>query len=319
MCRMGVVSRPLPISPSANEPWRGAWPGLAAMVLLGSSVAVVGATQHLPVLGVQAARYAVAAGALLMLAPLFGVRVVVPRGRDVGWVIGGALSGLVGFNLATILGARHAEPALLGAAVACIPIVLALAGPLARRRRPVARVAAGASVVSLGAIAVTGWGRADAVGVLMGVALIACEAALTLFGAPALPQMGAWSYSAATAAIAAVVFAVLSATLERPSLDAFARAETIGAVLYLGAIATAVAFVLWFTGVQRLGPDTVGLCAGIAAPTAALVGTLLGAPLPTGGAWAGMAVIATGLLVGLAPPRRPSPRGAIDEHGEART
>ena len=137
------------------------------MVLLGSSVAVIAATQHLSVFGVQAARYAVAALTLVVLARAFGIRLVLPRRGDIGWVVGGAMTGLVGFNLAAIVGTRHAEPGLLGAAVACIPIALAIAGPLTQRRRPSPQVVTGAIVVSVGAIAVTGWGRGDAIGILM--------------------------------------------------------------------------------------------------------------------------------------------------------
>ncbi|MDQ0576038.1 DMT family transporter [Agromyces albus] len=299
-------------SVAASEPslrlglWWGAWPGLAGMVLLGSSVAVIDATQHLPVLGVQAARYAVAAVALVVMARAFGIRLVLPRRGDIGWVIGGAMSGLVAFNLATIVGTRHAEPGLLGAAVACIPVALAVAGPLSQRRRPSPRVMTGAIIVSIGAVAVTGWGRGDVIGILMAAALIACETGFTLLGARALPRMGPWSYSAATAVVAAIIFAVLAAIIERTTPASFAEPATVAAILYLGAVATAVAFVLWFTGVQRLGPGTVGLCAGIAAPAAALIASLLGAPLPSFGAWLGMAVIAVGLVIGFLPwSRRP--------------
>lgn len=297
--------RPVAPEPSARLGlWWGAWPGLAAMVLLGSSVAVIGATQHLPVLGVQAARYAVAAVTLLAMARALGIRLVLPRRGDIGWVIGGAMTGLVGFNLATIAGTRHAEPGLLGAAVACIPVALAVAGPLSQRRRPSPRVMTGAIIVSIGAVAVTGWGRADVIGILMAVSLIAFETGFTLLGARALPRMGPWSYSAATAAVAAIIFTALSALVERPTLASFAAPAAGAPILYLGAVATAVAFVLWFTGVQRLGPGTVGLCAGIAAPAAALIGALLGAPLPSLGAWLGMAVIAAGLVVGFLPSAR---------------
>lgn len=277
------------------------------MVLLGSSVAVIAATQHLPMLGVQAARYAVAAVTIAILARAFGIRLVLPRRGDIGWVIGGAVAGLVGFNLATIVGTRHAEPGLFGAAVACIPIALAIAGPLTQRRRPSPQVVAGAIVVSVGAVAVTGWGRGDAIGILMAASLIAFETGFTLLGARALPRMGPWSYSAATAAVAATVFAVLSALVERPALASFAEPGAVAAIVYLGAVATAVAFVLWFTGVQRLGSGTVGLCAGIAAPAAALIGAAFGAPLPSLGSWFGMAVIAVGLLVGFLPAARRSP------------
>jgi drug/metabolite transporter (DMT)-like permease len=288
-------------SPARPGLWWSAWPGLAAMVLLGSSVAVIAATQQLPILGVQAARYAVAAVTLVLLARAFGIRLVLPRRGDIGWVIGGALSGLVGFNLATIVGTRHAEPGLLGAAVACIPIVLAIAGPLTQRRRPSPQVVVGAIVVTIGAVAVTGWGRGDVIGILMAASLIVFEATFTLLGARALPRMGPWSYSAATAAVAAIVFAVLSALVERPALASLAEPEAVAAIAYLGAVATAVAFVLWFTGVQRLGSGTVGLCAGIAAPAAALIGAAFGAPLPSLGTWLGMAVIAVGLLIGFRP------------------
>lgn len=269
-------------------------------------------------LGVQAARYAVAALTIVVLARVFGVRLVLPRRGDIGWVVGGALSGLVGFNLATILGTRHAEPGLLGAAVACIPIVLAIAGPLAQRRRPSPKVVVGALVVSVGAVAVTGWGRGDAIGILMAALLIVFEAGFTLLGARALPRMGAWSYSAATSVVAAVIFAVLSALVERPDLASFVQAQALAAILYLGAIATALAFVLWFTGVQRLGSGTVGLCAGIAAPAAALIGALFGAPLPSPGAWLGMAVIAVGLAVGFLPGRG-SPAHRTDKDHPVKT
>jgi drug/metabolite transporter (DMT)-like permease len=281
------------------------------MVLLGSSVAVIAATQHLPVFGVQAARYAVAAVTLVVLARAFGIRLVLPRRGDIAWVVGGALSGLVGFNLATVVGTRHAEPGLLGAAVACIPIALAIAGPLTQRRRPSPQVVTGAIVVSIGAVAITGWGRGDGIGIVMAASLIVFEAGFTLMGARALPRMGPWSYSAATAVVAALSFAVLSALVERPAPASFAQPDAVAAVLYLGAIATAIAFVLWFTGVRRLGSGTVGLCAGLAAPSAALIGALFGAPLPSLGAWLGMAVIAVGLLIGFLPSRRrPSARSS---------
>jgi drug/metabolite transporter (DMT)-like permease len=296
-----LARREPPVRPGL---WWGAWPGLAGMVLLGSSVAVIAATQHLPMLGVQAARYAVAAVTLVILARAFGIRLVLPRRGDIGWVIAGALSGLVGFNLATIVGTRHAEPGLLGAAVACIPIALAIAGPLTQCRRPSPHVMAGAIVVGIGAVAVTGWGRGDPIGILMAALLVVFEAGFTLLGARALPRMGPWSYSAATAAVAAIIFTVLSAFVERPALASFAEPGAVAAIVYLGAVATAVAFVLWFTGVQRLGSGTVGLCAGIAAPAAALIGAGFGAPLPSLGAWLGMAIIAVGLLIGFLPQRR---------------
>ena len=85
-------------NPAQPGLWWGAWPGLAGMVLLGSSVAVIAATQHLPVFGVQAARYAIAAVTLVLLARAIGIRLVLPRRGDIGWVIGGARARLLCAN-----------------------------------------------------------------------------------------------------------------------------------------------------------------------------------------------------------------------------
>ena len=298
--------------------WWLAWPGLGAQVLLGSSVAVISATAQLPAFAVQAGRYAVAALAVLGLARLVGVRLIRPGRRDIGPVVGGAAFGLVGFNLATIVGTRHSEPAVLGAAVGCIPVVLALIGPLSRRERPARAVVAGALVVSIGAVTVAGLGRADPLGMVMALALVVGEVGFTLLGASALPRIGAWSYSAATCAIAAVVFAVLSVLVERPASAELVHPAAIGAVVYLGVMSTAVAFVLWFTGVRRLGVGSVGLCAGVAAPSATLIGAALGDPLPAPGAWLGMGLIAVGLAIGFGPGSRTRPdrhRPEVDRPG----
>ncbi len=92
---------------------------------------------------------------------------------------------------------------------------------------------------------------------LLAASLIACEVAFTLCGARALPQMGAWSYSAACSAVAAIIFALLipvpgiaSHATHTPIFDL----DVFGAIAYLGVIATAVAFVSWFTGVHRTRP-----------------------------------------------------------------
>ena len=213
-------------------------------------------------------------------------------------MVGGAAVGLVGFNVAAVVGTRHAEPGLLGAAIACIPIVLAVAGALAQHRRPARSVVVGGVIVGAGALAVTGWGRGDAIGVAMAIALIACEAVFTLTGAQSIPRIGAWSYSVWTSAVAAIVFAALSAAVEKPDPAAFASSEALAAIAYLGVVVTAIGFVLWFTGVERLGPSRAGLCAGVAPPASAIVGALVGGPLLTLAAWLGMLAIAIGLLIG---------------------
>lgn len=104
-----------------------------------------------------------------------------------------------------------------------------------------------------------------------------------------------------------MAFAALSALIEHPDLAAVVQPAMLGAMVYLGVISTAVAFVLWFTGVRRLGVASVGLCAGVAASAASLIGAALGDPLPGPGAWIGMGLIAVGLVIGFGLDRRSPP------------
>jgi drug/metabolite transporter (DMT)-like permease len=71
------------------------------------------------------------------------------------------------------------------------------------------------------------------------------------------------------------------------------------AVGYLAVAVTAAAFVLWYSSVQRLGPSRAGLLAGVAPVAAAATGILLGGRPPRPLVWAGIAVVATGLVLGL--------------------
>jgi len=274
--------------------------GLIAMALTGSSVAVIGATATLPVFAVQAARYALAAVVVAVVlvwrARRAGRRLPRPTVADLAWSAAGAGAGLVGFNLVMLLGVQHAEPAVLGSAVACIPLVLAIAAPLGLGRTPSPRLIVGGVVVSAGAVLVTGWGRTDAVGVLCAAGLVACEAGFTLCAARGAARLGAVAYTVSTCVVAAAAFGVLSLLVERPGPAFVSRA--IVPVLYLGLVVTAAAFVLWFTAIGRLGADRAGLCAGIAAPASVLTATLLGAPMPSPIVWAGMALVAAGLAVG---------------------
>ena len=68
---------------------------------------------------------------------------------------------------------------------------------------------------------------------------------------------------------------------------------------YLAVGVTAVAFVLWYSAVGKLGPARAGLLAGVTPVSAALTGTLLGAPMPGPAVWTGMAVVGVGLALGL--------------------
>src|SRR5262249_22670261 len=161
------------------------------------------------------------------------------------WLTGVAVTGLVVFNIALVHGARHAEPAVLGVAVACVPLLLAVLGPALKRRRPSPVVLAAALVVTCGAALAQGLGHTHA--------LRAAEVGFTLLAVPVLDRHGPRGVSVHTTWLAAVMFAVLGLLQEGPTAAAHLRVAHLLATAYLAVVVTAVAFVLWYTSVDRLG------------------------------------------------------------------
>ena len=272
--------------------------GSAAMVCVGGSVAVSSVLAGSPACTAEAIRYGVACLILVALARLTGRLSRRPRGAEWLWLSGIAVTGLVVFNLALVEGSRHAEPAVLGVAVACVPAVLALVGPLLEGTRPRTAAVTAALVVTCGAGLVQGLGRTDAIGVAWAVAVFGCEAAFTLLAIPVLGRHGPWGVSVHATWLATVMFAVLGAAREGPAARAELTPADWLAVGYLAAAVTAAAFVLWYSSVGRLGASRAGLLTGIAPVAAAVSGVLLGGPAPRPLVWAGMVVVAAGLALG---------------------
>jgi drug/metabolite transporter (DMT)-like permease len=279
----------------------------AAMVCVGSSVAVSQTVVDAPLFTLQAVRYALAAVLLLVIARVGGRRLPRPRGWEWAWLGGVAATGLVLFNVGIVRGVEHAEPAVIGVAVAAVPLALAVGGPLAAGIRPAAVVVAGAAVVSVGAALVSGGGRADAVGLGWAAVVLVCEAAFTLLAVPVLGRLGPWAVSLHAVWLAAVALAVLGVLVDGPTVVITLDARDLLAAAYLAAVVTALAFVLWYGAVGRIGAARAGLFTGVVPVTAALGGVLLGGPVPAAPVWIGTAVVAAGLVIGFAArgPARP--------------
>lgn len=306
----GVVTSELSAGElGAGEPPEGALPegtlsagalsAAAAMVLVGGSVAVSGVVAPSIMLTAGSVRYAIACLLLVGYARLSGRPLVRPRGAEWLWLTGIAATGLVTFNVALVAGSRHAEPAVLGVAVASVPPVLSVVGPLLQGVRPRRAVVAGAVVVSCGAALVDGMGHSDLIGIGYALVVFACEAAFTLLAVPVLGRLGPVGVSAHTAWIASAMFAVLGLVVEGPAAVTRISSGQWLAVGYLAVGVTAIAFVLWYSGVHRLGPGRAGLLAGVAPVSAAIIGMFLGRPVPGPAVWLGMAVVVCGLALGL--------------------
>jgi len=272
--------------------------GATAMVCVGGSVAVSSVLAGAPVFTAEAVRYGGACLILVVLARLTGRRLSRPRGAEWLWLCGIAVTGLVVFNLALVEGSRHAEPAVLGVAVACVPALLAVIGPLLEGSRPRSSLVAAALVVTCGAGLVQGLGRTDAIGVAWAAVVFGCEAAFTLLAIPVLGRHGPWGVSVHATWLATAMFAVLAVAREGPAaVTRLSRPDWL-AVGYLAVAVTAAAFVLWYSSVRRLGASRAGLLTGIAPVAAAATGVLLGGAAPRPLVWAGIAVVAVGLAFG---------------------
>jgi drug/metabolite transporter (DMT)-like permease len=269
------------------------------MVCVGGSVAVTGTLARAPVYTAEGLRYAAACLLLLAFARVSGRSVRLPRAAEWLWLSGIAATGLVMFNVALADGARNAEPAVFGVAVACVPTLLAVVGPLLERSRPAPRAVMAAVVLTCGAALVQGLGRCNAAGFGWAAVVFGCEAAFTLLAVPVLGRHGPVGVSVHTTWIAAVIFAVLGGVREGPGAVTRLSAADWLATGYLAVGVTAVAFVLWYTCVGRLGAGRAGLLTGIAPIAATLTGVLLSEPAPRPMVWAGIAVVIAGLALGI--------------------
>jgi drug/metabolite transporter (DMT)-like permease len=210
-----------------------------------------------------------------------------------------AASGLVLFNVALVRGVAHAEPAVIAVAVACVPVLLGVLGPLLERQAPARRVLVAAAVVTAGGVLVEGTGRTDATGVAWAAVALGCEAAFTLLAVPVLRRHGPWGVSVHSVWLGAAMFAVLGLVFEGPTAATRLTPTDWLAMAYLAILVTAVAFVLWYSTVVAVGPGRVGLLTGVAPISAALLGMATGSGLPGWTVWAGILTVLCGLAAGL--------------------
>lgn len=275
--------------------------GATGMSFVGGSVAVSHTLVHAPLYTAQAVRYGAATMILSLMARAANKPVVRPRGWEWAWLAGIALSGLVLFNVAVVRGVAHAEPAVIAVAVACVPVVLGVLGPLLDGRSPSRRVVLAALVVTAGSVVVIGAGRTDAQGVGWAVLALCCEAGFTLLAVPVLPRHGAWGVSVHSVWLGAAMFSVLAVARDGAAAAAGLTRSDWAAIGYLAVLVTAVAFVLWYSAVSALGPGRAGLLTGIAPVTAAWSGAVMSDRVPAPLLWVGLGIVISGLSIGLMP------------------
>nr|WP_281352357.1 DMT family transporter [Phytoactinopolyspora alkaliphila] len=278
----------------------GAFTCALGMAIVGTSIAIAPALADYPVLAGQAWRYLLAGVILLAvlgfrIAPLLRV-----SAGNVARLVLIAGTGLAAFNWLLIEGTRHADPAFMAAVVGATPLVLALAGPVAGGTPIRAQTVFGGGVVVTGIVLVHGATSAPLIALPYALSFLACEVAFTLLAVPVLKELSPIQLSAAACLIAAPMLAVLSVATSEQSLQLPSGAETL-ALLYMAVFTTAVAFILWYSGVVRLGADRAGLFCGVMPIAGYLAGLALGNSQWAVTALAGVLLCGAGIAVGLSP------------------
>jgi drug/metabolite transporter (DMT)-like permease len=275
---------------------RGSLLAALALALVGSLVAAADLVEGYPLSTGQALRYAAAGAVLLVIA-----RGRLPRldRREALGLVALAATGLVLFNLFVIEGVRETDPATVGVIVGCVPVVLAIAGPLLERRPLSGRVIVAAFVVAAGAAGVQ-WagGGVTPAGLLLALGALGCEAAFSLLAVPHLKRLGALAVSTYACLFAVPMLALWSLLAEGPTLPV-PDAGQAAALAYLAVGVTVLGFVSWYTAVGLLGVDKAGLFSGVLPVSALVFSAALGVAELSPGRLGAVAVVALGVTLGV--------------------
>lgn len=289
---------------SSTSPLVGAVTCTIGMTIVGSSIALAPMLADYPVLAGQAWRYLL--GGLLLAGVMAGRRLALPRlgWRRLGRLLMLAATGLAAFNWFMIEGAKRSDPAFLAAVLGAVPLVLALAGPVVHRSPVRARTVVGSVAVAMGIVAIQGATTAPLVAVPYALGFLLCEVAFTLLAVPLLRTMTPLQLSAAVCLVAVPLLVVLAAAEPGADLQAPTLTESL-ALLYMAVLTTAVAFLLWYSGVARLGADRAGLFCGVMPVAGLVAGTVMQTSSFSVVALAGALLCGSGIAIGL---RRQGPR-----------
>lgn len=220
-----------------------------------------------------------------------------PRGA---WWWRAPVLGLLNFGaffVLVYLAAQMLPSSIAASVMALAPLTLAgLAWPLLAQR-PTVRWALGSMVGIVGVLLVVGFGtlRVSAAGVMASVlALLASSlgAILTTRWRDDTPLLATTSWQLTAGGLVLLLVAPLVE-------GAPPRVDAAGIVAYAGiaVVATALAFVCWFTGLRRLTAGTVGLIGLLNPVTGVLLGVLVGGETLTVAQFVGIALVLAAISV----------------------
>jgi probable blue pigment (indigoidine) exporter len=226
-----------------------------------------------------------------------------------GWWWRAAVLGLLNtsaFFVLVYLAAQLLPTSVAATVMATSPVAMMLVAwaVLAQPPRAVQLLGAVAGVGGVGLMLLTGAVAVDPAGVLASVVAMLMSAVgfvLTKRWATDVPALtlASWQLTAGGAVLLPV--AVLLEGGPPP-----VGVEEASAFAFVAVVATALAFVAWFAGLQRLDAGTVGLVGLLNPVTGVVLGAVLADELLTGRQLAGIALVLGGIVVGQRASRRPA-------------
>ena len=296
--RPGRAARPARTS-TARAGRLGASAGATAALIVGGSVPVTGTLAGYPVLPGQALRYLLGGLLLIGWAAVRRARVPMPALRDLPALAGLATTGMLGFNACMLAAQRWAEPGFVAAVLGATPLMLAIAAPLAARRRPARGALPGALLVLSGVAVLSGGGSWHGPGLVLSVLTMLGEASFTLLAVGVIGRLGALAVATWSCLIAAAGGAVAGTLLDGSAAWRLPGAGEAVALVVLGVLVTAVAFGLWYHCVSVLGADRAGVLIGLMPVAGLAVAVALGAQRLDVVSVVGSLAVAAGCAVGL--------------------
>lgn len=294
--------------PAGKVPRPGAVPGFTGIdALLGLMVLLWGvnysiikiAMQEITPLAFNAGRFVLAASALALIAR--ASRVPRPAPRDIARL---GLLGLVGnsiYQLGFILGVAHTRAGNAALIMAAVPVETAVLSHVLGKEQLRWRDLAGLLGSAVGiTVIVLGSGREVSIGgSILGDLLVfsatLCWSVYIIGCKPLTDRYGPIATSAWTIGLGSIPLLLYSlpATLAQPWAQVSAGA--LGAMVFSAVAALVVSYLIWFRGVQRLGPSRTAFYSNLTPVVVVLTAWPLLGETPTLWQIAGAAGIFTGL------------------------
>ena len=230
-------------------------------------------------------------------------------GRELAYMFLQAVFGIVLFRALTLYGLRLTSAISAGVITSAAPAVMAVLAAAALRERIGAAGIAGVFLSVAGLLLVNLWGRSASTGAgyvagnLLVLGAMLCEALLTVFRKSSGGRVGSVTNTTVLVAMSGLMTLPLALRDMRGfSLDRIEPVEW-ASVVYYGAVATNIAYVLWGRGALRISATMTGLATAALPVTAIVLSALvLGEHLGLIHVLGAAAVIA-GILIGRRRPR----------------